>query len=64
MIEVDWYAKLLKILIPVFLVSVITGCGGDSDDLALYINEVKSRQGGRIEPLPEIPSLCYFAPVR
>ena len=54
MIEVDWYAKLLKILIPVFLVSVITGCGGDTDDLALYINEVKSRQGGRIEPLPQI----------
>jgi len=53
-IEVDWYAKLLKILIPVLLVSVITGCGGDSDDLALYINEVKSRQGGRIEPLPQI----------
>lgn len=29
-------------------------CGGSSDDLDAYINEVKARPGGRIEPLPEI----------
>lgn len=54
MIEVDWFVKLMKILIPVLLISAITGCGGNMDDLALYINEVKTRQGGRIEPLPQI----------
>ena len=32
----------------------LTACGGDMDDLDKYINEVKSRPGGRIEPLPEI----------
>ena len=32
----------------------IAACGGDNDDLDQYINEVKSRPGGRIDPLPEI----------
>jgi type IV pilus assembly protein PilP len=32
----------------------LTACGGDMDDLDQYINEVKSRPGGRIEPLPEV----------
>jgi len=53
-IETGYYAILLRILVPVLLASVISGCGGDMDDLALYINEVKQRQGGRIEPLPQI----------
>ena len=32
----------------------LSACGGSSDDLDAYINEVKARPGGRIEPLPEI----------
>jgi len=32
----------------------VTACGGDMDDLDSYINEIKARPGGRIEPLPEI----------
>ena len=32
----------------------LTACGGDMDDLDQYINEVKSRPGGRIDPLPEV----------
>lgn len=32
----------------------LTACGGDMDDLDTYINEIKARPGGRIEPLPEI----------
>ncbi len=32
----------------------LSACGGGSDDLDVYINEVKARPGGRIEPLPEI----------
>ena len=32
----------------------LTACGADMDDLDSYINTVKQRPGGRIEPLPEI----------
>jgi type IV pilus assembly protein PilP len=32
----------------------LAACGGDMDDLDAYINDVKARPGGRIEPLPEI----------
>ncbi len=31
----------------------LTACSGDMDDLDQYINEVKSRPGGRIDPLPD-----------
>lgn len=33
---------------------VLIGCGGDMSDLRDYIEEVKARPGGRIEPLPQI----------
>jgi type IV pilus assembly protein PilP len=32
----------------------LTACGSDMDGLDSYINTVKARPGGRIEPLPEI----------
>lgn len=38
----------------------LTACGSDMDDLDQYINEVKSRPGGRIEPLPEIEPYEVF----
>ena len=38
----------------------LAGCGGDNDDLDRYINDVKSRPGGRIEPLPEITPYEVF----
>jgi type IV pilus assembly protein PilP len=38
----------------------LAGCGGDMDDLDKYINEVKARPGGRIEPLPEITPYEVF----
>ena len=44
----------------------LAACGGDMDDLDQYINEVKARPGGRIEPLPEITpyeSFTYVADV-
>jgi type IV pilus assembly protein PilP len=53
-IEVNFCGRLLQILIPALLLTGLSGCGGDMDDLAMYINEVKARQGGRIEPLPQI----------
>jgi type IV pilus assembly protein PilP len=38
----------------------LAACGGDMDDLDSYINEVKARPGGRIEPLPEITPYEIF----
>ncbi len=38
----------------------MVACGGDMDDLDRYINEVKARPGGRIEPLPEITPYEVF----
>lgn len=38
----------------------IAACGSDQDDLDQYINEVKARPGGRIEPLPEITPYEVF----
>ena len=38
----------------------LTACGAGMDDLDAYINEVKARPGGRIEPLPEITPYEVF----
>ena len=38
----------------------LVACGSDQDDLDQYINEVKARPGGRIEPLPEITPYAVF----
>jgi type IV pilus assembly protein PilP len=41
---------------------VAAGCSGNANDLRAYIDEVKARPGGRIEPLPQIrpaPSFAY-----
>ena len=38
----------------------LVACGGDMDDLDSYVNEVKARPGGRIEPLPEITPYEVF----
>lgn len=38
----------------------LAACGGDMDDLDEYINSVKARPGGRIEPLPEITPYEVF----
>ena len=52
----------LKKLLPLMLLAAsgLTACGGDMDDLDQYINEVKARPGGRIEPLPEITPYEVF----
>ena len=42
----------------------LSACGGSQDDLRAYIDEIKARPGGRIEPLPQIrpaPSFTYVA---
>lgn len=38
----------------------LAGCGADMNELDSYINEIKARPGGRIEPLPEITPYAIF----
>jgi len=40
--------------------AALTGCGADMNELDRYINDVKARPGGRIEPLPEITPYAVF----
>jgi type IV pilus assembly protein PilP len=45
----------------------LSACGGANDDLRAYIDEVKARPGGRIEPLPQVqpaPTFVYEAGAR
>ena len=44
-----------------FALTCVAGCGADMDELDSYINEVKARPGGRIEPLPEITPYEIFS---
>ena len=53
--------KLRKGLLLAVVAMGVAACGGDMDDLDSYINEVKARPGGRIEPLPEITPYEVFA---
>jgi type IV pilus assembly protein PilP len=39
----------------------LSACGGANDDLRAYIDDVKARPGGRIEPLPPIEPAPTFA---
>jgi len=43
------------------LAALMAGCGGSNSDLLEYIDEVKARPGGRIEPLPQIKPYETFA---
>ncbi len=53
-------ASLIKYGLVLIMALGIAACGGDHDDLDQYINEVKARPGGRIEPLPEITPYEVF----
>ena len=47
--------------------AALSACGGRDDDLRAYIDEVKARPGGRIEPLPPVepaPTYAYEPGVR
>ena len=52
--------KLRNGLILAVALFGIVACGDQSDDLDQYINEVKARPGGRIDPLPEITPYEVF----
>ena len=53
-------ASLIKHGLVLVMALGIAACGADMDDLDSYINEVKARPGGRIEPLPEITPYEVF----
>ena len=53
-------ASLINYGLVLVLALGVAACGGDHDDLDQYINEVKARPGGRIEPLPEITPYGAF----
>ena len=52
------FSKNLAIILAA--VFALGACGGDMDDLDQYINEIKARPGGRIDPLPEITPYEVF----
>lgn len=49
--------------LPAALVATsLSACGGANDDLRTYIDNVKARTGGRIDPLPQVqpaPTFVY-----
>ena len=52
---------IMKQSLVLVLVAVgLSACGGGTDDLDEYINEVKKRKGGVIDPLPEITPYEVF----
>ena len=53
-------ASLAKCTVVLVAMLGIAACGGDADDLDQYINQIKARPGGRIEPLPEITPYEVF----
>jgi type IV pilus assembly protein PilP len=46
--------KALRLALIAALGIAAGACSGGNDDLLAYIDEVKARPGGRIEPLPQI----------
>ncbi len=56
-------SQILKHGLLISLLAVgMTACGGGAnDELDRYINEIKARPGGRIDPLPEITPYEVFS---
>ena len=57
----------VEVLILALTMGGLAACGSDMDDLDEYINTIKARPGGRIEPLPEITpyeGFTYIADVQ
>ena len=52
--------KLKAVLALTLACTGLSGCGGNMDELDAYINQIKARPGGRIEPLPEITPYEIF----
>jgi type IV pilus assembly protein PilP len=55
-------AALTRTLAALAVVSALSACGRGNDDLHAYIDQVKARPGGRIDPLPPVhpaPTFVY-----
>ena len=50
-----------RIALVAAVLAALAGCADDTDELRAKIAEVKSRPGGRIEPLPEVKPYETFA---
>ena len=54
-------SQTFKIVLMIFVAAFgLSACGSDMDELDRYINEVKAKPGGRIDPLPEITPYTVF----
>jgi type IV pilus assembly protein PilP len=53
--------KVLGILVLALACTGLTACGADMNELDAYINKIKARPGGRIDPLPEITPYEMFS---
>jgi type IV pilus assembly protein PilP len=54
-------SKLIRQCLALSLVALgLSACGGGADDLDAYVNDVKKRKGGLIDPLPEITPYEVF----
>jgi type IV pilus assembly protein PilP len=51
----------VRIVLAAMVAATAAGCSNDTDQLRAKIAEVKSRPGGRIEPLPEVKPYETFA---
>jgi type IV pilus assembly protein PilP len=57
-------AHLTRTVVGIAVVLALSACGRGNQDLRTYIDDVKARPGGRIEPLPTVhpaPSFAYEA---
>lgn len=52
--------SLQRLFAICLLALTLAACGGDMGDLMTYVDEVKARPGGRIEPLPQIKPYQTF----
>jgi type IV pilus assembly protein PilP len=56
------FNRRVRMLALVAATALVSACGGGNSDLQAYIDTVKARPGGRIEPLPQVqpaPSFAY-----
>jgi type IV pilus assembly protein PilP len=53
--------KITRVIVLSLVALAVSACGGGADDLDQYINTIKARPGGRIDPLPEIEPYEAFA---
>ncbi|MDH5501269.1 MAG: pilus assembly protein PilP, partial [Gammaproteobacteria bacterium] len=56
----DAFLRRFSLVLMLVAAFTLSACSGDMDDLDQYINQIKARPGGRIEPLPEITPYEVF----